>query len=81
VITFTSASTVTNFMRNFKKAEAASLLKDVRIACIGPITADAAKGYGLRGDIMPVDYTIPALAEAMADYYKAAPKAASRSDV
>ncbi len=81
MITFTSASTVTNFMANFKKAEAASLLKDVRIACIGPITADAAKGYGLRVDIMPVDYTIPALAEAMADYYKAAPKAASRSDV
>lgn len=70
MITFTSASTVTNFMRNFKKAEAATLLKGVSIACIGPITADTAKGCGLTVDIMPKDYTIPALAEAMAIYFK-----------
>jgi len=70
IVTFTSSSTVTNFLSLFKKAEVRELLKDVRIACIGPITADTAKSYGLNADIMPKEYTIPALTVAMADYYK-----------
>lgn len=70
IITFTSSSTVTNFMSMFKKKEAEELLKGVKIACIGPITADTARGYGLSVDIMPKDYTIAALTEAMADYYR-----------
>ncbi|MEK7773141.1 MAG: uroporphyrinogen-III C-methyltransferase, partial [Deltaproteobacteria bacterium] len=53
IVTFTSSSTVTNFLSLFKKAEVGELLKGVRIACIGPITADTAKSYGLNADIMP----------------------------
>jgi uroporphyrinogen III methyltransferase/synthase len=41
----------------------------VPVACIGPITADTAKKLGLRCDIMPEDYTIPALVEAIVDYF------------
>ncbi|MBI5642596.1 MAG: uroporphyrinogen-III C-methyltransferase [Deltaproteobacteria bacterium] len=70
IVTFTSASTVTNFVSMFKKAELSELLKGVNIACIGPITADTAKEYGIKVDIMPKDYTIPALTDAMAGYFK-----------
>lgn len=70
VITFTSSSTVTNFVAMFKKKELPDLLKSCTIACIGPITADTAKGYGIKVDIMPKDYTIPALTGAMAEYFK-----------
>jgi len=70
-ITFTSASTVNNFVSVFKRTELVELLKSSRIACIGPITAEAAKGYGINVDIMPKVYTIAALTEAMAEYYRA----------
>ncbi|MBI5827357.1 MAG: uroporphyrinogen-III C-methyltransferase [Deltaproteobacteria bacterium] len=70
IVTFTSSSTVTNFLSLFKKAEAGEALKNVRIACIGPITADTARSHGLNVDIMPKEYTVPALAAAMADYYR-----------
>jgi len=69
-ITFTSSSTVTNFMRFFKKNEAEKINSLARVACIGPITADTAESFGLKVDIMPESYTIPALAEALAEYYK-----------
>jgi len=68
-ITFTSSSTVTNFMRFFKKNEAQKINEATRVACIGPITADRAEKHGLRVDIMPESYTIPALAEAIASYF------------
>ena len=70
VVTFTSASTVTNFASVFKKSELPGLLKGCKVACIGPITAEAAKKLGLSVDIMPKDYTIPALTRAMAEHFK-----------
>ena len=70
IVTFTSSSTVTNFVSMFKRKELPELLKGCTIAAIGPITADTAKGYGIKVDIMPKDYTIPALTEAMAEYFK-----------
>ncbi|MBI5559700.1 MAG: uroporphyrinogen-III C-methyltransferase [Deltaproteobacteria bacterium] len=70
VVTFTSSSTVENFVSLFKKGEIKRLLKGAAIACIGPVTADAAKKQGLKVDIMPKDYTIPALARATAGYFK-----------
>lgn len=70
VVTFTSSSTVTNFMGLFKKKEEAlKLLKGVKVACIGPITADTAREYGLSVDIMPDKYTIPGLTRALSDYF------------
>jgi uroporphyrinogen III methyltransferase/synthase len=71
-VTFTSSSTVTNFVKTFKKGALGELLKDVKIACIGPITAETARGFGLRVDMMPKKYTVSALAETMAEYYRKA---------
>jgi len=53
----------------FNKKELPALIKGCKVACIGPITADTAKKYGIGVDIMPKDYTIPALTKAMADYF------------
>ena len=69
VLTFTSSSTVKNFLELTGK----SLFEEVkktRIACIGPITAETAKNAGLNVDIVPKEYTVPALLEAIEDYYK-----------
>jgi uroporphyrinogen III methyltransferase/synthase len=53
----------------FDRDELPSLIKGITIASIGPITAETAKKLGVETDIMPKSYTIPALAEAIADYF------------
>ena len=67
-VTFTSSSTVVNFVEMLPGQDLAALLKDVTIACIGPITAETAARYGLAAHIMPAAFTIPALAEAVATH-------------
>jgi uroporphyrinogen III methyltransferase/synthase len=67
-ITFTSSSTVKNFMEMFGK-EAGSLLNGVVVACIGPVTRKTAEELGIKTDIMPEDYTTTALAEALVKYF------------
>lgn len=68
-ITFTSSSTVNNFSQMFETTDLSEILEGVCIACIGDITAATAAQYGLRTDIQPKEYTIPALARAIADYF------------
>ena len=69
LITFTSSSTVTAFMELLGTEDLKARLEGVRIACIGPITATTAEGFGVTVDIQPKQYTIPALAEAVLHYY------------
>jgi uroporphyrinogen III methyltransferase/synthase len=52
-----------------KKEDLEKLLKDIVIACIGPITARTAKGWGMRVQVQPKQYTIPALAQAISDHF------------
>ncbi len=70
VITFTSSSTVKNFVSAFRKGELEELLKDVKVACIGPITEDTARTLGLEVHIVPAEYTIPAFARKIAEYFR-----------
>lgn len=70
VVTFTSSSTVTNFVEMFEKGEMPGLLKGVKVACIGPITRDTADQFSIKTDIMPERYTIPALTEAIVEHFK-----------
>lgn len=64
IVTFTSASTVRSFF---------DLIGDVKLddgviaACIGPITADAARVHGLSNIVMASEYTIEGLVEALND--------------
>jgi uroporphyrinogen-III synthase len=47
----------------------AALPETVRIACIGPVTAAAAKKYGFCVDIFQEDFTIPGLVKALIEYF------------
>ncbi len=69
-VTFTSSSTVHNFVEMLGQKEYKSLLNGVAVACIGPVTAKTAEEYGMKIDVMPKEYTIPALVEAMVGFFK-----------
>ena len=70
VVTFTSSSTVRNFASLWAPDELRSLMEGVTVACIGPITRATASTAGLRTHVMPTEYTIPALASAIAAYFE-----------
>ncbi len=73
VITFTSSSTVNHFVELLGKEDMKKLLEGMTIACIGPITAKTAKDWGMKVQIEPQAYTIPALTQAIADYFASHP--------
>ena len=68
-IAFTSSSTVKNLAQLFDTQDLSEALAGVVIACIGDITATTAANYGLEVNIQPEEFTIPALARAIADYF------------
>ncbi|MBZ4653936.1 MAG: uroporphyrin-III C-methyltransferase [Peptococcaceae bacterium] len=68
VVTFTSSSTVVNFVEMLGE-DNLSLLEGVVIACIGPITAQTVQEYGLKVEIQAEEYTIPGLVKAILAYY------------
>ncbi|MEE8433093.1 MAG: uroporphyrinogen-III C-methyltransferase [Candidatus Desulfatibia sp.] len=70
LVTFTSSSTVNNFHALLPADALETLMKDVVIASIGPITADTARDLGFKVDIMAEPYTIPGLCEAIRQYYQ-----------
>ena len=71
IVTFTSGSSVTNFVRALGTDQAADLLKRVDVACIGPVTADVATRLDISTTIMPSDYTVPAMVRAIVDHVTA----------
>ena len=70
VLTFTSSATVHNFARLLGKERFQVLAATAALAAIGPITAATLGEYGLSPQIEPADYTIPALAAAIVDYFR-----------
>jgi uroporphyrinogen III methyltransferase/synthase len=69
MITFTSSSTVKNFKDLIPSKKFKTLLQDVIIASIGPITTDTASELGFDVHITAESYTIPGLCEAILHYY------------
>ena len=72
LITFTSSSTVTNFLHMLhaeSDEELKMLMNGVVVASIGPVTTKTAKENGLDVHIQPETYTIPALIESILSYY------------
>jgi len=68
-ITFTSSSTVENFFQLFKPSDLAPYVPDkIKLACIGPITADTLENFGFSADIVPEEYTIPGLVDAIREF-------------
>lgn len=70
VVTFTSSSTVRHFAALFSDEERRRWFPGLTVAAIGPITAATAAELGLPAVIMPADYTIPALARAIEQYFE-----------
>ncbi len=67
VITFTSSSTVANFVRAFPDDRLPAVLGDAEVACMGPVTADTARKLGLRVDIVAREYTAHGLVQAIVE--------------
>jgi len=68
VVTFTSSSTVRNFVTLMK--DRMELLQGIDIACIGPVTADTAKELGFTPTIVAQEYTIDGLIQEIVNYYQ-----------
>jgi len=63
-VTFTSSSTVRNFLA-LLGSEAARSLRGALVACIGPVTAATAREAGLEVAVVADTYTIPGLVAAL----------------
>jgi uroporphyrinogen III methyltransferase / synthase len=68
LVTFTSSSTVRNFL-SLLGEDAVALLRRTRIGCIGPITADTVRSAGLTVDLQPASYTVAAFTEEIVRYF------------
>ncbi len=71
MVTFTSSSTVTNFVDMFEgdQQRLKGWMDSVVVACIGPITAKTAEEKGFSVSLVPPKYTIKALTESVVNYY------------
>lgn len=67
VITFTSSSTVVNFVRAFPEDRLPAILGDAEVACMGPVTADTARKLGLDVAIVAREYTTHGLVQAIVE--------------
>ena len=74
VVTFTSASTVQNFVKSLGAEQTSDLLAATLVASIGPVTADAAKQLDIQTSIMPSVYTVPALVQEIVNHFNHQPK-------
>lgn len=74
VITFTSPSSVRNFLKLIRTQDVHSFknlgYENSIIACIGPITRNQAQESGFTVQIMPEEYTIDGLTQAIVAYFK-----------
>jgi uroporphyrinogen III methyltransferase/synthase len=64
-VTFTSSSTVRNFVESVGSDRGADLLRGVCVASIGPITSATARDLGIEPDVEAAEHTIPGLVEAL----------------
>lgn len=77
-VTFTSASTVENFFV-LLGSRVRKLVDGSVVACIGPVTSEAARGLGLPVHVEPVAHTVKDLVMALEQHYAGAALAGSRS--
>lgn len=68
VLTFTSSSTVRNFVQIAGK-NVSKWLDGVKIACIGPVTAETARNSGINPDIVSEEYTIKGIVDAIVKHF------------
>jgi len=76
VITFTSSSTVKNFVALFGGKTVTEIAGESVIACIGPITARTTEEMGGRPEIVAKEFTTAGLTRAIIAYFR--PKSAAQ---
>ncbi len=72
MVTFTSSSTVKNFVTLLDINDPGGLqeiMSGVAVATIGPITAKTVEKFGLAVDVQPAEYTIDDLVESIVMYF------------
>lgn len=74
VVTFTSSSTVEHFLGGLP-SPAREALAAATLAAIGPITAGTLRRHGLAPDVMPAEFTVPALVSSLAEHFGRSPAA------
>jgi uroporphyrinogen-III synthase len=67
VVTFTSSSTVKNFVELLGPRRKSALLNGVQTASIGPVTSATLRELGLQVDISAREFTIPGLVAAIVE--------------
>jgi uroporphyrinogen III methyltransferase/synthase len=65
-VTFTSSSTVSNFATLLGLNDLSDLLRNTLVACIGPVTAETARKFGLAKVVQPDVYTAAELVRVIA---------------
>ena len=74
-ITFTSGSTVRNFIAAVRKQDPDfELAKQTLIACIGPVTAQAARELELNVGVIPSEYTTDGLIDGLVHHFQVGAK-------
>ncbi|TAM84734.1 MAG: uroporphyrinogen-III C-methyltransferase [Acidobacteria bacterium] len=68
-VTFTSSSTVTNFVNLIENAGLRKILERVVIASIGPVTSETCRKHGLDVSIEATDSTVAGLIQALQAYF------------
>lgn len=69
-VTFTSSSTVDNFLGRLSvEGGHPHQLRDVCVACLGPITAQTARAHGLTVAVTPASSTLDGLVAGLAAYF------------
>ena len=81
MVTFTSSSTVENFIESFKKEndQLSKWVSRVAVACIGEVTAKTAEKKGYSVDLIPPESTIEAFTQAIVHYFSSHPEKHKRS--
>lgn len=69
LVTFTSSSTVTNFLNALPEERRADLAKKVKAASIGPVTSDTLREHGIEITLEAEESTIPGLIAAIVEHF------------
>jgi uroporphyrinogen III methyltransferase/synthase len=69
LVTFTSSSTVTNFLEMFPSHTPAVLLANVKVAVIGPTTQKTAMKHDVQIDVIAKEASVESLVEAIVEAY------------
>ncbi|MCX8071529.1 MAG: uroporphyrinogen-III C-methyltransferase [Candidatus Binatia bacterium] len=73
LVIFTSSSTVRHFVQLVFEQQGVPV-QGLPVACIGPVTSETARNYGMDVRVEPEKFTVPALVDAVVRYFGSSSK-------